>query len=810
MMITGKSFRLLVGAGLAALLYGPLPTWAVATAPSLGAAGNFAVLGASTVTNTGPTVVTGDVGLSPGTSITGFPPGIVIGTIHQTDTAAANAKADATTAFNALAAQSCDFGPFAPTDLAGQTLIPGVYCYSSSVQVSAGGVLTLDGQGNANAVWVFKIGSTLTTVSGASVVLVNGAQSCNTFWQVGSSATLGTGSTVAGTIIALASITLTTGANANGRALALNGAVTLDSNAVSLCSLAPSPVVPTLGKAFSPATINAGGVSTLTITLSNPNASVAVLTAPLVDTLPSGVVIATTPNVSTTCGGVGAPVAVAGASTVTLPAGRTIPANGSCTVTVDVTAAVGGSYIDTLPAGALQTSNGNNPAPAVATLTVVSLVPPPTLGKAFNPATINTGGVSTLTVTLSNPNVSVATLIAPLVDTLPSGVVIAATPNVSTTCGGVGAPVAVAGSSTVTLPAGRTIPANGSCTLTVDVTAAVGGSYIDTLPAGALQTSSGNNLAPAIATLTVIAPAPTPPTLGKAFSPATINAGGVSTLTITVSNPNASVATLTAPLVDTLPSGVVIAATPNVSTTCGGVGAPVAVAGGSTVTLPAGRTIPANGSCTVTVDVTAAIGGSYIDTLPAGALQTSNGNNLAPAIATLTVVAPSFIPPTLGKAFGPATINAGGVSTLTVTVSNPNASVATLTAPLVDTLPSGVVIGPTPNVSTTCGGAGAPVAVAGGSTVTLPTGRTIPANGSCTLTVNVTAAVGGSYIDTLLAGALQTSNGNNPAPAVATLTVVVVAPVAAASIPTLSEWATITLAVLLIMFGVAGIRRRAV
>lgn len=371
MKVKGKYFSLLVAAGFVALLYGPVPALAVATAPPLGAAEPFAVLGASTVTNTGPTVVTGDVGLSPGTSITGFPPGIVIGTIHQTDVVAAAAKADATTAFGALAAQACDFGPFGPTDLAGQTLIPGVYCYSSSVQISAGGILTLDAQGDPNAVWVFKIGSTLTTVSGASVLLINGAQSCNVFWQVGSSATLGTGTIFAGNIIALASITLATGANTNGRALALTGAVTMDTNVVTVCSLAPSPIAPTLGKAFSPATINAGGVSTLTITLSNPNASVATLTAPLVDTLPSGVVVAPTPNVSTTCGGVGAPVAVAGGTTVTLPAGRTIPANGSCTLTVSVTAAAAGSYIDTLLAGALQTTNGTNPAPAVATLTVV-------------------------------------------------------------------------------------------------------------------------------------------------------------------------------------------------------------------------------------------------------------------------------------------------------------------------------------------------------------------------------------------------------------------------------------------------------
>jgi uncharacterized repeat protein (TIGR01451 family) len=326
--------------------------------------------------------------------------------------------------------------------------------------------------------------------------------------------------------------------------------------------------------------------------------------------------------------------------TVTLPAGRSIPANGNCTLTVDVTAAVGGSYINTLLADALKTSNGNNAAPAVATLTVVSPGTPPTLGKAFSPFTINAGGVSTLTVTLINPNPAAATLTAALIDTLPSGVVIAPTPSASTTCGGV--PAAVAGSSTVTLPSG-TIPANGSCTLTVNVTAAAGGSYINTLLAGALRTSNGNNPEPVVASLTVVSLVP-PPTLGKAFNLATINAGGVSTLTVTLSNPHSVAATLSAAFTDTLPSGVVIAPTPSASTTCGG-GAPVAVAGSSTVTLPAGRSIPASGSCTVSVNVTAAAGGSYINTLPAGALVTSNGNNAAPAIATLTVV-PPVIPPT--------------------------------------------------------------------------------------------------------------------------------------------------------------------
>jgi uncharacterized repeat protein (TIGR01451 family) len=213
-----------------------------AIAPPLGDAGSFAVLGAAAVTNTGPAVVTGDLGLSPGSSITGFPPGTVSGTIQQTNAAAANAQTAATTAYNALAAQSCDYGPYGAADLAGMTLVPGVYCYSSTVQISVGGILTLDAQGNNNAVWIFKIGSTLTSVSGASIVFINGGQDCNVFWQVGSSATVGTNSTFVGTIIAANDITLNTGATVSGRILArgapTGGAVTLDSNIVSVCSLA--------------------------------------------------------------------------------------------------------------------------------------------------------------------------------------------------------------------------------------------------------------------------------------------------------------------------------------------------------------------------------------------------------------------------------------------------------------------------------------------------------------------------------------------------------------------------------------------
>ncbi|MDQ3773223.1 MAG: hypothetical protein M3461_02010 [Pseudomonadota bacterium] len=165
------------------------------------------------------------------------------------------------------------------------------------------------------------------------------------------------------------------------------------------------------------------------------------------------------------------------------------------------------------------------------------------------------------------------------------------------------------------------------------VTAKNKGSYINKLPAGALQTNKGSNAAQAVATLTVNQSASAAPKLSKAFSPATIKAGGVSTLTITLSNTNTTKANLTAPLTDTLPSGVVVVAG-SATTTCGG--KLTVNKGGTTVTLTGGS-IPAKGSCTVTVKVTAKYKGSYINKLPAGALKTDKGSNAAQAAATLTV-----------------------------------------------------------------------------------------------------------------------------------------------------------------------------
>jgi len=212
---------------------------AAVSSPSLGTAGSFAVLSGTTVVNTGQTTLRGDLGMSPGTSCSGFPSpctggtGIVNGTIHAADTVAAQAQVDAVNAYALAATQTCTTIFPSGVDIGSLTLNPGVYCFPSSAAIT--GTLTLDAQGSPDAVFIFVIDSTLTTASASTVLLINNAQPSNVFWRVNSSATLGAMTSFAGSLVAQTSITAGADATSSCGLYALNGAVTLDSDSIQTC-----------------------------------------------------------------------------------------------------------------------------------------------------------------------------------------------------------------------------------------------------------------------------------------------------------------------------------------------------------------------------------------------------------------------------------------------------------------------------------------------------------------------------------------------------------------------------------------------
>ncbi|OUE24598.1 hypothetical protein BFL36_05880 [Clavibacter michiganensis] len=226
--------------GLGAALLAPASAFAATATVGLGTAASYSVLAGQGVTNTGLTTLAADLGTSPNAALTGFPPGIVGGATHAADAAAGQAQSDLTAAY--LDAAGRPTTAAVPADLVGATLTPGVYTAGGPLGLT--GTVTLDAQGDPAAVFVIQAPSTLTTGSSSRVSLVNGAQACNVFWQVSSSATLGTNSGFAGTILALTSVSVGTGATVDGRALARNGAVTLDDDAfvASTCGSSTSPI----------------------------------------------------------------------------------------------------------------------------------------------------------------------------------------------------------------------------------------------------------------------------------------------------------------------------------------------------------------------------------------------------------------------------------------------------------------------------------------------------------------------------------------------------------------------------------------
>jgi hypothetical protein len=238
----------------------------------LGTAEPFAVLaGTPAVTNTGPTTITGDLGISPADAVTGFPPGTVSGTIHTADAVALQAQSDLTIAYNDAAGRT-PATTVAGGTLGGLTLVGGVYS-SGGTTLALTGTLTLDAENDPSSVWIFQASSDLVTASSSSVAFINGGQPCNVFWQVTSSATLGSGSNFAGTILALTSITMDDGVTLDGRALARNGQVTLINDTVTraTCAAAPGPTAtPAPGATALPSTPPTDTLPTTDVPRSGP------------------------------------------------------------------------------------------------------------------------------------------------------------------------------------------------------------------------------------------------------------------------------------------------------------------------------------------------------------------------------------------------------------------------------------------------------------------------------------------------------------------------------------------------------------
>ncbi|MDO6514854.1 SdrD B-like domain-containing protein [Neptuniibacter sp. 2_MG-2023] len=520
-----------------------------------------------------------------------------------------------------------------------------------------------------------------------------------------------------------------------------------------------------------------GQESQLTVTLTNGTAETTGLKVVdyftvdgLSGSAANGMVVATTPGLTTDCPN-GVLSAESGGESVAI-SGVSLPANGSCTFSVNITAKTVGGITNIIPVGAVVTDQGlTNNGAATTSLTTQSNIG---VTKEFTPAVIEPGERSRLRVTLHNATPLSINEVS-VTDTLPANVTVPASPNPQTSClGG----VVNYSSNSVSLTSGSLAGTVGTtvstCYLEIDVTTNTGGTYVNTIPAGAVVATSGGSSAtneePASAELFAKEPLVThvafkDQTLdagnpaGFTTDSATTLAGTPATMTIYIENPNDE-AVSGMNLVDALPSGVTIAPTPNASTTCID-GAVNATAAGTSVQL-SGATLGATSSCTVSVDVISNVSGSYVNDIDSSEITTNEGVSNEEGTAAELIIA---TPPAVLKEFNPAVIPSGGVSTLTINFTNENSSAITLSSIFTDELPTSpgaMLVATTPNLSTDCTLASV-TANAGANSVSYANGASIPAGG-CSISVDVTATAAGEHVNNIPAGALETSAGSNPSP----------------------------------------------
>lgn len=492
--------------------------------------------------------------------------------------------------------------------------------------------------------------------------------------------------------------------------------------------------VPGFAKAFAPDVVTFGATSTLTFTLDNTANTVAATSLDFTDNFPAGMTVAATPNASTTCTG-GTLTAVAGSGTLSY-SGGSVAAGAICTVTVDTTTTASGSYVNT--SGDLTSSLGNS-GPASDTLTVDA---PPAFDKAFAPASILLGDVSTLTFTVDNSGNSLAATGLDFTDAFPAGMTVASPANAVSTCTG-GTLTATEGSGAISYTGGS-VPGGGgsSCTVQVDVTADTAGSLMNV--SGDLTSSQGNS-GPASATLIAL-PAPI---FSKAFAP---NPGRVRepvTVTYTIDNAMGAQDATGLDFSEALPSGLTVANAPNASTTCTG-GTLTASAGGTAISY-SGGTVSSGTACAVNVDVQSLTPGSFLAT--SGDLTSSLGNS-GSSSATLVINGP----PLFSAFFNPQPVSINVPSTLTFRIDNSGSTVDATGLDFAAVVNAPVTLATPANGTNSCGGA--LTAPDGGSNFSL-SGGAVATGAVCELSVDLVSPAVGSF--TVTSGTLSSSLGSSGA-----------------------------------------------
>ena len=639
------------------------------------------VLGASTVTNTGATAIVGDVGVCPGSAITGFPPGVITGgALHAGDAVASQAHTDLVTAYGVIAGEaSPPANDLTGQDLGGLTLTPGVYHFDTSAPLT--GILTLDAQGNPNARFDFQIGTTLITASNSAVQLINGAQSDNVYFQVGSSATLGTNTAFEGNILADQSITLTTGASMlDGRALALVGAVTMDTNQISAAEADVS-----VTKTTAPGPVLAGDTVAYTITVANAGPSDA-QTVALSDLVPANTTFVSDAQISGPAFNLTSP-AVGGTGTITGTIG-TLALGASATFTVVVLVSPStpdGATITNTADVTAATADPNLANNSSTVTTDVQTQADVSVTKTTAAGPVLAGDTVTYTITVANAGPSDAQTVA-LSDVVPANTTFVSDAQTSGPAFNLTSP-AVGGTGTITGTIG-TLALGASATFTVVVLVS------PSTPDGATITNTADvtaatadpNLANNSSTVTTDVQTQADVSVTKTTAAGPVLAGNTITYTITVANAGPSDAQTVA-LTDLVPANTTFVSDAQTSGPVFNLTSP-AVGGTGTITGTIG-TLALGASATFTVVVLAS------PSTPNGATITNTADvtavtadpNLANNSSTVTTDVQTQADVSVTKTAAAGPILAGNTITYTITVANAGPSDAQTVA-LTDVVPA--------------------------------------------------------------------------------------------------------------------------